>query len=64
VDLDLILHGGDDIENGLNSILVNAVASTIPKWWTFNLTDWWIWTECCMEVMALNITLTPYYLIS
>jgi hypothetical protein len=39
VDLDLILYGGDDIENGLNSILFNAVASTIPKWWTFNLTD-------------------------
>jgi hypothetical protein len=37
VDLDEILYGGDDIEDDLDSILFNAVASTIPKWLTFKL---------------------------
>jgi hypothetical protein len=32
-----ILYGGDDIEDDLDSILFNAVASTIPKWQTFKL---------------------------
>jgi hypothetical protein len=35
MDLDEILYGGDDIEEDLDSILFNAVASTIPKWRTF-----------------------------
>jgi hypothetical protein len=30
VDLDEILHGGDDIEGDLNVIFFNLVASTIP----------------------------------
>jgi hypothetical protein len=40
VDLDEILHDGDDIEDGLDSILFNAVASTVPKWRTFKLLSW------------------------
>jgi hypothetical protein len=35
VDLDEILYGGDDIEDDLDSMLLNPVASTISKWWTF-----------------------------
>jgi hypothetical protein len=37
VDLDDIFYGGDDIEDDLNSVLFNAVASTIPKWRKFKL---------------------------
>jgi hypothetical protein len=37
VDLDNILYGGDDIEDDLESILLNPVASTISKWRTFKL---------------------------
>jgi hypothetical protein len=40
VDLDEILYGGDYIEDYLDSILFNAVASTIPKWRTFKLLRW------------------------
>jgi hypothetical protein len=40
VDLDEILYGGDDIESDLDSILLNPVALTIPKWWTFKLLRW------------------------
>jgi hypothetical protein len=40
VDLDEILHGGDDIEDDIDSILLNLVASTIPKWRTFKLLRW------------------------
>jgi hypothetical protein len=37
VDLDEILYGVDDIEDDLDSILLNPVASTISKWWMFKL---------------------------
>jgi hypothetical protein len=40
VDLDEILYGDDDIEDDIDSVLFNAVASTIPKWWTFKLLRW------------------------
>jgi hypothetical protein len=40
VDLDEILYGGDGIEEDLDSILFNAVASTIPIWRTFKLLKW------------------------
>jgi len=40
VDLDEILYGGDDIEDDLDFILFNAVASTIPKWRMFKLLRW------------------------
>jgi hypothetical protein len=40
VDLDEILYDGDDSEDGLDSILFNAVASTVPKWRTFKLLGW------------------------
>jgi hypothetical protein len=40
VDLDEILCGGDGIEYYLDYILLNLVASTIPKWLTFNLLRW------------------------
>jgi hypothetical protein len=69
--LDEILYGGDDIEDDLESMLLNPVASTIPKWRTFKLlrwvqllNDWWIWMTFCMEVMTSNNSSTPYYLIS
>jgi hypothetical protein len=31
VDLDEILYGGDDVEDDIDPILLNLVASTIPK---------------------------------
>jgi hypothetical protein len=34
-----ILYGGDDIEDYLDCILLNPVASTIPKW-TFKILRW------------------------
>jgi hypothetical protein len=40
VDLDEILYGGDDIEDDLDSILLNPVASTIIRWQTFKLLRW------------------------
>jgi hypothetical protein len=40
VDFDEILYGSDDIEDDLDSILFNAIASTIPKWRTFKLLRW------------------------
>jgi hypothetical protein len=35
--LDEILYGDDDIEDDLYSMLFNHIASTISKWWTYNL---------------------------
>jgi hypothetical protein len=40
VDLDEILYGGDAIQDDIYSILLNPVASTIPKWRTFKLLRW------------------------
>jgi hypothetical protein len=40
VDLDEILYVGNDIEDDLESILLNPVASTIPKYSTFKLLRW------------------------
>jgi hypothetical protein len=40
LDLDEILYGGVDIEGDLDSILFNAIASTIPKWRTFKFLSW------------------------
>jgi hypothetical protein len=40
VNLDEILYGGDDIEDDLDSILLNSVASTVQKWRTFKLLRW------------------------
>jgi hypothetical protein len=40
VDLDEILYVADDAENYLYSVLLNLVAPTIPKWWTFKLLRW------------------------
>jgi hypothetical protein len=40
VDLDEILSGDDDIEGDLDPILLNAVASIIPKWRAFKLLRW------------------------
>jgi hypothetical protein len=37
VDLDEILYGDDDIEDDLDSMLFNPIASTISKWGTFKL---------------------------
>jgi hypothetical protein len=41
VGLDEILYGGDDVEvTSTAYYLLNLVASTIPKWRTFNLQRW------------------------
>jgi hypothetical protein len=40
VDLDEILYGDDGLEGDLDSILLNAVASTIPKWRMFKRLRW------------------------
>jgi hypothetical protein len=40
VDFDGILNGGDDVEDYIDSTLLKLVASTIPKWRTFNLLRW------------------------
>jgi hypothetical protein len=37
VDLDEIMYEGDKIEDDLDSILFNAVASSVLKWLTFKL---------------------------
>jgi len=37
VDFDEILYRDDDIEDDLDSMLFNSVASTISKWRTFKL---------------------------
>jgi hypothetical protein len=41
VDLDEILYGGDDVEDDLDSIKSNPLASTISKWRMFKLL-WWM----------------------
>jgi hypothetical protein len=35
-----MLYEGDDVEDDIDSILLNLVASAIPRWWTFNLLRW------------------------
>jgi hypothetical protein len=40
VNLDKILYGGDEIEDDLDSMLFNPVASTISKLRTFKLLRW------------------------
>jgi hypothetical protein len=35
-----MLYGGDDIEDDIYSILLNLVASTVPKQRTFKLLRW------------------------
>jgi hypothetical protein len=40
VDLDGILYGHVDVEEGRDSILLNPIASTITKWLTFKLPSW------------------------
>jgi hypothetical protein len=64
VDLDEILYGDNDVEDDIDSLSLNPVASTIPKWrtlkllrWCKFLNDWWIWMEFCMEVMQFKIYL-------
>jgi hypothetical protein len=40
VDVDEFRYEGDDVEDDLDSIPLNAVALTIPKWRTFKLLRW------------------------
>jgi hypothetical protein len=40
VDLDEIFYGGDSIEDDLDPMLFNPVASTISKWWMFKFLRW------------------------
>jgi hypothetical protein len=35
VDLDEILYAGDGLEDGIDSILLNFIYLTIPKWQMF-----------------------------
>jgi hypothetical protein len=35
VDLDEILYAGDGIEDAIDSVLLNFIDLTIPKWQTF-----------------------------
>jgi hypothetical protein len=41
VDLDETLYGGDDAEDDIESVLLNLVASTIPKLRTFKRLSWY-----------------------
>jgi hypothetical protein len=40
VDFYEIQYGGHAIEGDLEAIIFNAVAATVPKWWTFKLFRW------------------------
>jgi hypothetical protein len=40
VDLDEIMYGGDDVEDDIDSIRLNLVASTAPIWRTFKILRW------------------------
>jgi hypothetical protein len=62
VDLDEISYGGDEIDDNLDSILLNSVALTISKWRTFKFLRWaqLLKRPVDLEVMALNITSTTY----
>jgi hypothetical protein len=51
VDLDEILCGGNDIEDDVDSILFNLVASTTTKWETFKLLRW---AQLLNRSVALN----------
>jgi hypothetical protein len=37
MDVDEVLYGDDDIEDDLDSVLLNPLALTTPKWRTFKL---------------------------
>jgi hypothetical protein len=58
--LDEILHRGYDIEDDLDSILLNTVASIIPKYDFLTIevgatfSHWWIWMKFCIEAMTLR----------
>jgi len=61
VNLDEILYGGNDSEDDLDRILLNTVASTIPKCRTLNYwggcnfwSHWWIWMKFCMKAITLR----------
>jgi hypothetical protein len=66
VDFDEILYGVydiDDAEDYIDSVLLNIVATTTPKWRTSsevgtNLNRLVIWMKFYMGSMALNITWT------
>jgi hypothetical protein len=40
VDLNEVLYGDDDVDDDLDYILFSLLASTIPKWRTFELLRW------------------------
>jgi hypothetical protein len=40
VDLCEILYEGDDVEDDSNTMLLNPIASSFPKWRTFELLEW------------------------
>jgi hypothetical protein len=40
VDFEIMNEGGDDIEDDLDSIIMNALAIIISKWWRFKFLTW------------------------
>jgi hypothetical protein len=40
VDFEIMNEGGDDIEDDLDSIILNALAIIISKWWRFKFLRW------------------------
>jgi hypothetical protein len=44
-----ILFEGDGIEDDSDTILLNPVASTIPKWRTFKLLQWVQLLNCLVD---------------
>jgi hypothetical protein len=49
MDLDEILYGGDDIEDDLNAIPSNPIASTVLKWQTFKLLSCVLLLNTCVS---------------
>jgi hypothetical protein len=47
LDSDAILNGGDDIEGDIDTVRVNHIASTTPKWRKFKLV-WWVQILICL----------------
>jgi hypothetical protein len=71
VYFDEILFEGDDIKGDLDTIYYSMLwlqpfqnGGRLNFWGGWNFwNDSWNSMKFCMEVMALNITSTPYYLI-
>jgi hypothetical protein len=57
-------QGGHTIEDVLNTILFNSIASTIPKWQMFELLRWNSWPHCLTTVtMVRTYPWKPRYIV-